>query len=68
MKKLIYFIAVIGIMSITTSCSNEAPKTENETVKESVSDLYHFDQANTLSGTVQLIPNVSNTEIVHFDS
>lgn len=56
-------MAVVGFISMTTSCSNSPKNTEKQTVKDSTSTLYNFDQTCTLSGTVQLIPNTSETEM-----
>ncbi len=61
MKKILYFMAVVGIMSMTISCSNAPKNTEKET--KVLENSYNFDQIYTLSGTVQLIPPVSETEM-----
>lgn len=61
MKKILYFMAVVGIMSMTISCSNAPKSSEKET--KVVENSYNFDQIYTLSGTVQLIPTVSETEM-----
>lgn len=63
MRKLKLFITLIGIMSMIISCSNETKKVEIEVEKEIVVNQYEFEKQATLSGTVQLIPNTSETEM-----
>lgn len=63
MKKIKLILTTIGIMTIAISCTTELKKTEVLLETEITVNPYEFEKQATLSGTVQLIPNTSETEM-----
>jgi hypothetical protein len=62
MKKIALIVGIITFLSITQSCKNDSQKVMTEVKKDTVIQ-YEFEKSYTLSGTVQLIPNASETEM-----
>lgn len=62
MKKIIHFVWIISILVLVSACNNNPQKSTPEIKKDSAIQ-YEFEKSYTLSGTVQLIPNSSETEM-----